>query len=157
MYELACWSTNSLATIPLSIALTITPRGHPRIFLTVNLNESGFIFAFCHYSSPSNTFFHAAYPLGFSVMFSSFSYFAPKLFCFPRHSVVGICWCIPFLLADRIFFVVLKCPFLSSSLCLIFFSLVGNCVVVCKVGWLVGFYGISTFLGYLTPNPFLRK
>ena len=23
--------------------------------------------------------------------------------------------------------------------------------------WLVGFYGISTFAGYLTPNPFLRK
>ena len=25
----------------------------------------------------------------------------------------------------------------------------------CLVGWLVGFYGISTFFGYLTPNPFL--
>ena len=25
------------------------------------------------------------------------------------------------------------------------------------VGWLVGFYGISTFAGYLTPNPFLCK
>ena len=24
-------------------------------------------------------------------------------------------------------------------------------------GWLVGFYGISTFVGYLTPNPFLYK
>ena len=24
-------------------------------------------------------------------------------------------------------------------------------------GWLVGFYGISTFVGYLTPNPFLCK
>ena len=23
--------------------------------------------------------------------------------------------------------------------------------------WLVGFYGISTFVGYLTPNPFLCK
>ena len=23
--------------------------------------------------------------------------------------------------------------------------------------WLVGFYGISTFVGYLTPNPFLYK
>ena len=22
------------------------------------------------------------------------------------------------------------------------------------LGWLVGFYGISTFVGYLTPNPF---
>ena len=25
------------------------------------------------------------------------------------------------------------------------------------VSWLVGFYGISTFLGYLMPNPFLYK
>ena len=25
------------------------------------------------------------------------------------------------------------------------------------IGWLVGFYGISTFVGYLTPNPFLCK
>ena len=25
------------------------------------------------------------------------------------------------------------------------------------VGWLVGFYGISTIVGYLTPNPFLCK
>ena len=25
------------------------------------------------------------------------------------------------------------------------------------VGWLVDFYGISTFVGYLTPNPFLCK
>ena len=24
-------------------------------------------------------------------------------------------------------------------------------------GWLGGFYGISTFVGYLTPNPFLYK
>ena len=30
-------------------------------------------------------------------------------------------------------------------------------VVGWLVGWLVGFYGISTFLGYLTPNPFLCK
>ena len=25
------------------------------------------------------------------------------------------------------------------------------------VGWFIGFYGISTFVGYLTPNPFLCK
>ena len=25
------------------------------------------------------------------------------------------------------------------------------------VGWFVGFYGISTFVDYLTPNPFLCK
>ena len=34
-------------------------------------------------------------------------------------------------------------------------------VIVIVVGngsfWLVGFYGISTFEGYLTPNPFLCK
>ena len=26
-----------------------------------------------------------------------------------------------------------------------------------QFGWLVGFYGISTFVGYLTPNLFLYK
>ena len=37
------------------------------------------------------------------------------------------------------------------------------CVCVCvymyvyMVGWLFGFYGISTFVGYLMPNPFLCK
>ena len=25
------------------------------------------------------------------------------------------------------------------------------------IGWLLGFYGISTFVGYLMPNPFLSK
>ena len=25
------------------------------------------------------------------------------------------------------------------------------------VGWLVGFYGISTIVGYLTPNPFYEN
>ena len=25
------------------------------------------------------------------------------------------------------------------------------------LGWLDGFYGISTFVGYLTPNPFLYR
>ena len=25
------------------------------------------------------------------------------------------------------------------------------------IGWLFGFYGISTFVGYLMPNPFLYK
>ena len=25
------------------------------------------------------------------------------------------------------------------------------------VGWFIGFYGISTFVGYLMPNPFLSK
>ena len=25
------------------------------------------------------------------------------------------------------------------------------------VGWFIGFYGISPFVGYLTPNPFLCK
>ena len=27
-------------------------------------------------------------------------------------------------------------------------------IVPITIGWLVGFYGISTFVGYLTPNPF---
>ena len=34
------------------------------------------------------------------------------------------------------------------------------CVCVCvreRVGLFVGFYGISTFVSYLTPNPFLCK
>ena len=26
-----------------------------------------------------------------------------------------------------------------------------------EYGWLFGFYGISTFVGYLTPDPFLWK
>ena len=26
-----------------------------------------------------------------------------------------------------------------------------------EVGWLVGFHAVSTFVGYLTPNPFLCK
>ena len=28
---------------------------------------------------------------------------------------------------------------------------------IVQVGWSVGFYGISTIVGYLTPNPFLYK
>ena len=33
-------------------------------------------------------------------------------------------------------------------------------IVICEISglvWFVGFYGISTFVGYLTPNPFLYK
>ncbi len=30
-------------------------------------------------------------------------------------------------------------------------------IVIWLVGWSFGFYGISTFAGYLTPNPFLYK
>ena len=32
-----------------------------------------------------------------------------------------------------------------------------NSMVGWGAGWLVGFYGISTFVGYLTPNPLLSK
>ena len=32
-----------------------------------------------------------------------------------------------------------------------------NFKITFTVGWLFGFYGISTFVGYLTPNPFLCK
>ena len=28
---------------------------------------------------------------------------------------------------------------------------------ILRLVWFVGFYGISTFVGYLTPNPFLCK
>ena len=31
------------------------------------------------------------------------------------------------------------------------------CLTTTLVWWFVGFYGISTFVGYLTPNPFLCK
>ena len=31
-----------------------------------------------------------------------------------------------------------------------------RCYIICLV-WLFVFYGISTFVGYLTPNPFLCK
>ena len=31
------------------------------------------------------------------------------------------------------------------------------CILPTVEGWLVGFYGISAFVGYLTPNPFLCK
>ena len=30
-------------------------------------------------------------------------------------------------------------------------------ILFAVVGWLVGFYGISTFVGYLTPNPSFCK
>ena len=40
----------------------------------------------------------------------------------------------------------------------VFFSVTfRNCYVGWLVGWLVRFYGISTFVGYLMPNPFLYK
>ena len=29
--------------------------------------------------------------------------------------------------------------------------------IIWRIGWLVGFYSISTFEGYLIPNPFLYK
>ena len=29
--------------------------------------------------------------------------------------------------------------------------------ILLLVGWLFGLYDISAFVGYLTPNPFLRK
>ena len=32
-----------------------------------------------------------------------------------------------------------------------------NVIFIFLVGWLFGFNGISTFVGYLTPNPFLYK
>ena len=51
-------------------------------FLRVVLRESRCISAFCACSSPSESFFRVADSFGFSVVFSSFPYFAQKLFCF---------------------------------------------------------------------------
>ena len=51
-------------------------------FLSVALSESRFIFILGLSSSPSNSFPMLLSLFGFSVMFSSFPYFAPKLFCF---------------------------------------------------------------------------
>ena len=31
------------------------------------------------------------------------------------------------------------------------------CMYLSELSWLVGFYGISTFVGYLMPNPVLYK
>ena len=40
----------------------------------------------------------------------------------------------------------------------IWFQMVDNGLFASEmVGWLVGFYGISIFVGYLTPNPFSYK
>ena len=39
---------------------------------------------------------------------------------------------------------------------MILFTLLFSCLCVSLV-WFVGFYGISTFVGYLRPNPFLCK
>ena len=44
--------------------------------------------------------------------------------------------------------------FLSRVLYIFFFDVT---ILEFDVGWFVGFYGISTFVGYLTPNPFLCK
>ena len=44
------------------------------------------------------------------------------------------------------------------QLCLVLYSFCTNLLhslIMWLVGWLVGFYGISTFVGYLTTNPFL--
>ena len=75
-------------------------------FLSVTLSESRCIFAFFE---SFKLFSYFAYPFNFSVMFSLFPYFAPILFCF----LVSMCWHIHPLLADGIFFVVLRCPVLS--------------------------------------------
>ena len=57
------------------------------------------------------------------------------------------------------------CCWVFLFICSVLFFLWGSCVFFLffvnvlqwLVGWLVGFYGISTFVGYLMPNPFLYK
>ena len=36
-----------------------------------------------------------------------------------------------------------------------FFFFFLSLIIALFIGWLVGFHGISTFVGYLMPNPFL--
>ena len=48
------------------------------------------------------------------------------------------------------------CPYISSRSYLSFLDGLRNTAPL-MVGWLFGFYGISTFVGYLTPNPFYEK
>ena len=40
-------------------------------------------------------------------------------------------------------------------LCQLHFIQIISSILNNSVGWLVGFYGILTFVGYITPNPFL--
>ena len=44
------------------------------------------------------------------------------------------------------------CVCMRACVCVSVRTSVSACVCVCLVGWLFGFYGISTFVGYLTPN-----
>ena len=44
---------------------------------------------------------------------------------------------------------------IKPIICFLFFLLFS--ILFLLNGWLVGFYGISTFVGYLVPNPFLYK
>ena len=45
---------------------------------------------------------------------------------------------------------------LVFKICLIWFTKIVGYLMP-NLGWLVGFYGISTSVGYLTPNPFLYE
>ena len=87
------------------------------LFFRVTLNESRCIFAFGPSSSPSNSFpmlfIHSAF-----LLCSLRSYICSKIVLFPYHTVVGMCWCIHPLLADRIFFL---CFGMSCFVCIVLF------------------------------------
>ena len=70
-------------------------------------------FCFQSFSSPCNSFSMSFYPFGFSVIISTFSYFAPKLFYVLRiWLLVYLRAFSPYMLLE-FSFVVLECPVLS--------------------------------------------
>ena len=103
---------------------------------------------------------HKCYGLGIRCQFL-FSIFV-QLYMYACMSVcsiyryVGICAHVTI----YIYIYIYICVCVYMFVC-IFVSFLSN-VYVCTYkqfnhGWLVGFYGISTFVGYLMPNPFLYK
>ena len=61
-------------------------------------------------------------------------------------------------IVQALFFIYLCLTFLTEYMC---YNQTGDISTLdgtpLKLVWFVGFYGISTFVGYLTPNPFLCK
>ena len=51
----------------------------------------------------------------------------------------------------------LQAKAMQKSLTVVFFVIAVFYALLIMIGWFVGVYGISTFVGYLTPNPFLCK
>ena len=105
-------------------------------------------------------FFHVAYPFGFSVILSSFPYFAPNLFCF---LIIRLLICIgaftPYFLIEffSLFWNVLFCfyCFILSRYLFSFHSFVSNFVIVvlCELFFISVFADV---LLYIFTNPFAR-